>query len=130
MIVRTLLHTLLIVLGVPALSSGLLLMLHPDGSSLGAPLSLLARTPFADFFWPGAILAAFFGMGSLLASLALGRGWRHAPRFAQWIGAGHVVWILFQAYWFPELSWLQLLFGAIGLSICLVAERYRRSLPT
>lgn len=123
---RPLLHILLISLGVSASISGALLMAYPDGSAFQAPLTLLARTPFRDFFWPGLILCGLFGVGGPIASMAIVRGWPLGFRFAQVIGGGHVIWILFQVYWFPELSILQPILAAIGLAIVLVAERCRR----
>ncbi|MBK8498753.1 MAG: hypothetical protein IPL52_08045 [Flavobacteriales bacterium] len=123
---RALLHTLLIAFGATALFSGCMLVLQPDGSVFSAPLSLLDRTPFADFFWPGLILGGLFGIGSLLASLSIAWGWRYGFRFAQVIGAGHVIWILFQLYWFPETSVLQPVLATVGLAIFIVADRCRR----
>lgn len=124
---RTPLHTLLIALGATALFSGSMLVVQPDGSVFSAPLSLLDRTPFTDFFWPGMILGGLFGIGSLLASLSIARGWRYGFRFAQVIGAGHVIWILFQLHWFPESSALQPILAAIGVAIFVMAGRCRRS---
>lgn len=127
---RAALHALLLFLGFTALVSGTMLMLHPlDGGAIQAPLSLLERTPFRDFFWPGLILAGLFGAGSLLTGLALARGWSLAFRMAQVIGAGQVVWILFQLVWFPEHSALQPIMAAIGLLIFVLAEACRRSQP-
>lgn len=123
---RALLHILLVTLGFSALISGSMLVLHPDGSVLDAPLSLLTRTPFHDFFWPGLILGGLFGIGSLVASLSVERGWRHGFRFAQVIGAGHVVWILFQLHWFDERSFLQPVLASVGLAIFVLAEVCRR----
>jgi len=124
--VKALLHTLLIALGASALISGVLLMVHPDGAALRAPLVLLERTPFRDFFWPGLILASVFGLGGVLASVAIARQLRIGLRFAQVIGAGQVVWILFQVYWFPILSPLQPILAGVGLAIILLAEGCRR----
>ena len=98
----------------------------PDGSLIQAPLSLLERTPFADFLWPGIILGGMFGLGSLLAGLTIKREWRHGFRFAQVIGAGHVVWILFQLHWFDERSFLQPALASLGLAIFVLAEFCRR----
>lgn len=123
---RALLHTLLIALGLTALISGTMLVLHPDGSAITAPLYLLERTPFSDFFWPGMILGGLFGIGSLLASLCIEHGWRHGLRFAQVIGAGHVIWILFQVYWFPKTSALQPILASVGLVIFIVAGLCQR----
>lgn len=117
---------LLIALGASALISGVLLMVHPDGSALRAPLLLLERTPFRDFFWPGVILAGVFGLGGMLASVAIARQQRFGLRLAQVIGAGQVIWIFFQLYWFPVLSLLHPLLAAVGLAIFLLAEGYRR----
>ena len=124
---RALLHTLLIALGLSALISGAMLVLHPDGSVIRAPLYLLERTPFLDFFWPGIILGGLFGFGSLLASLCIARRLRHGLRFAQVIGAGQISWILFQVYWFPESSALQAVLAGVGLAIFIAAELCRRA---
>jgi len=125
---RVALHALLLFLGLSALVSGAFLVLHPlDGGPIRAPLSLLERTPFADFLWPGLILAGLFGLGSLLASFSVARGWAHAFRFAQVIGAGQVIWILFQLLWFPKFSALQPVMASIGLAIFVLAEGCRRS---
>lgn len=123
---RAWLHVLLLLLGIPALISGSLFVMRPDGSLIGAPLSLLERTPFADFLWPGIILGGMFGLGSLLAGLTIKREWRHGFRFAQVIGAGHVVWILFQLHWFDERSFLQPALASLGLAIFVLAELCRR----
>lgn len=123
---RAWLHVLLLLLGIPALISGSLFVMRPDGSLIQAPLSLLERTPFADFLWPGIILGGMFGLGSLLAGLTIKREWRHGFRFAQVIGAGHVVWILFQLHWFDERSFLQPALASLGLAIFVLAELCRR----
>lgn len=123
---RAWLHVLLLLLGIPALISGSLFVMRPDGSLIEAPLSLLERTPFADFLWPGIILGGMFGLGSLLAGLTIKREWRHGFRFAQVIGAGHVVWILFQLHWFDERSFLQPALASLGLAIFVLAELCRR----
>lgn len=123
---RAWLHVLLLLLGIPALISGSLFVMRPDGSLIEAPLSLLERTPFADFLWPGIILGGMFGLGSLLAGLTIKREWRHGFRFAQVIGAGHVVWILFQLHWFDERSFLQPALASLGLAIFVLAEFCRR----
>lgn len=123
---RAWLLVLLLLLGIPALISGSLFVMRPDGSLIQAPLSLLERTPFADFLWPGIILGGMFGLGSLLAGLTIKREWRHGFRFAQVIGAGHVVWILFQLHWFDERSFLQPALASLGLAIFVLAEFCRR----
>lgn len=123
---RAWLLVLLLLLGIPALISGSLFVMRPDGSLIQAPLSLLERTPFADFLWPGIILGGMFGLGSLLAGLTIKLEWRHGFRFAQVIGAGHVVWILFQLHWFDERSFLQPALASLGLAIFVLAEFCRR----
>jgi hypothetical protein len=125
---RVALHALLLFLGLSALISGALLIMNPlDGGPVRAPLNLLERTPFTDFFFPGLILGGLFGLGSLLASLAVACGSSYAFRLAQIIGAGQVIWILFQLMWFPETSALQPVMAGIGVSIFVLAGLLNRT---
>ena len=51
-------------LGFSAVVSGAMLMLAPDGSLMGMPVSTMQGAPFKDFFLPGLILALFLGVFS------------------------------------------------------------------
>jgi len=56
----------LLVTGAAALVGGLLLAAAPDGSLLSADPAVLAGSPFADYRWPGVLLATLVGGGYLL----------------------------------------------------------------
>ena len=43
-------------IGLGAVAGGLGLVLEPDGSNLGMPLSMLEHSPFSDFLIPGLVL--------------------------------------------------------------------------
>ncbi|MBN2257980.1 MAG: hypothetical protein JW704_09165 [Anaerolineaceae bacterium] len=49
-------------LGLGALATGALLILKPDGNLLQMPLSLIAGSPFPDFFIPGLIMFLLMGV--------------------------------------------------------------------
>ena len=56
--------------------------------------------------------------------IGLCHGWgAHRPRSQRngiatlLIGAGQVVWILFEVLYLPELSWLQFVYGAVGIAL-------------
>src|SRR5689334_17760085 len=62
--------------GSAALAGGVLLAVAPDGSLLQADPAALAGSPFADYRWPGVLLAALVGGGYLLTG---GWQWRSLP---------------------------------------------------
>jgi hypothetical protein len=55
-------------LGVSAVGGGLALAAAPDGRLLAADPSVFAQSPFADFLFPGILLAVFVGWGGLLGA--------------------------------------------------------------
>mgnify|MGYP007009265486 CR=1 FL=1 len=57
-----------------------------------------------------------------MASLSIARGCPTGYRFAQIIGAGHGIWILFQLHWFDQTSLLQPILATVGMSIVMTAE--------
>ncbi len=65
-----------LLLGISALSGGLLLIVQPNGSLLQAKLSAPRGTPFMDWRVPGVFLAGCIGGGSLLSAFWL---WRRLP---------------------------------------------------
>lgn len=85
---------LLAILGLLALFGGWQLVTAPDGSKMQMPLEWLRYSPFADYFWPGLMLFAVFGIGSLIgvalavARVAVGPYWAFA------IGVGQMIWIV------------------------------------
>jgi hypothetical protein len=84
---------LLAILGLLALFGGWQLVTAPDGSKMQMPLDWLKYSPFADYFWPGLMLFAVFGIGSLIGvALAIAR-MGVGPYWAFAIGVGQMIWI-------------------------------------
>lgn len=132
---------LLLLLSVNALIGGYLLITDPTGGSLGMPVTLLAASPFRDYFVPGLILFTILGLYPLAALVALWLkpAWslmRELERLthAHWawaaalsVGCALTIWIVVQmsilSFWLqPVLLTLGLLI--IGLSLLPQVRRY------
>jgi hypothetical protein len=112
---------LLVLLGLMALAGGVALVARPDGSIMTMPLSMLAGSPFPDFFIPGLILGGLFGVGSqVVAGLGL-RTWRIAPFLAFAIGVGQMIWIVVELAIIKGISVLHPICFGIGLAIAVAA---------
>jgi hypothetical protein len=124
---RFLVLALVFFLSISACFGGWMLMDHPNGRRLQMPVSMLENTPFPDFFWPGIILFVVFGLGSLLvAGLVIQR----ADGYHRWVsgrGLALVIWIGVQLALIPGYSWLQLLYGGLGLLLFVLGFRLVRS---
>ncbi len=108
---------LLAVLGLGALGGGVALVLQPDGSVMHFSPSLLAGSPFTDYFVPGLILGGLFGIGSFLVAVL---GLRHeplAPFLAFAVGSAQMIWIVVELAIIRELSFLHPVCFALGLDI-------------
>lgn len=112
---------LLILLGVMALGGGIALVAAPDGSIMTMPLSMLAGSPFPDFFFPGLILGGLFGIGSMAVAVLGLRTWRIAPFLAFAIGVGQMIWIVVELAIIKGLSVLHPICFGIGLAIAVAA---------
>ncbi len=105
-----------VVLLVGAVPAGLLMIIRPSGSLMRMPLTMLDRSPFADFFWPGVILLVAIG---ILPFLVAWGAWRRKA----WAPEGHVVvgvvligWIV--AEWLMiGYNWLQPVYLGLGIVI-------------
>ncbi len=93
-------------IGVGAVAGGLALVLDPSGESLGTPIELLEKTPFATFLVPGIVLFIVNGSGSL---------------------AGAVAWIAVQVYWMG-LHWLHALYFGLGILEAALGWSVRKSI--
>jgi hypothetical protein len=111
---------LLVVQGLGGLAGGLALTLKPDGSIMKMPLSYLDGSPFSDFLIPGLVLLLVLGVLPLIAAAGLWmrRGWAWYAAFA--VGCGLMIWILVEIMIIP-FSWLQPVFGVVGVLIFAVA---------
>ncbi len=111
---------LLAIQGLGGLAGGLALTLGPDGSIMKMPLSYLDGSPFPDFLVPGLILFLVLGVLPLIATAGLWmrRTWAWYAAFT--VGCGLMIWILVEITIIP-FSWLQPVFGVVGVLIFAVA---------
>jgi hypothetical protein len=118
-------------LSVSALFGGAMLLVDPSGGSLEMPITYLRDSPFEDYRVPGAILFGVLGIGPMAALCGI----RCRPRWSwadvlnpfkkmHWawsasvaVGLALLVWIAVQVALIGYVSFLQPLYGAVGLVI-------------
>ncbi|HQR28007.1 MAG TPA: hypothetical protein PLP61_13290 [Nocardioides sp.] len=123
---------LLVFLGVSAVPSGLVMLV---GGTEVFPEQWVEDFPLINsLVLPGLVLLLGFGLGSLVAAYgllrlphwaALGFAERWTGRHWSWlvtvlIGVGQVVWIGLELVYLPGLSFLQPLYGTVGLLLVLL----------
>lgn len=126
---------LLVFLAVSALGGGSVLIIRPDGSLIGMPLSLLEHSPFPDFLIPGLFLFFVLGVFPLLVGLALLRkprlpfcekinplrDYHWAWSFAFYVGIILILWIDFEVMFIRAVHLLHLIYSLMGVTIVVVA---------
>jgi hypothetical protein len=108
---------LLLFNGFGALYGGGNLMLYPDGSGFGMPLSILTHTPFHTFLIPGIILFVANGLSSIVVCAALFFNLQHSSWLVMAQGAVLAGWIVIQVILIQGLSFLHILFGIVGIML-------------
>ena len=106
--------------GATALVGGVLLAIAPDGSLLAAAPAALAGSPFADYRWPGILLATLVGAGYLVTGFWQARAGVGARALSVFAG---VVLVVFEA---SELLWLgfqplEAVLAVIGAAVAVLA---------
>ncbi|MCL5409794.1 MAG: hypothetical protein M1607_02970 [Patescibacteria group bacterium] len=94
-------------------------------NGMGMPLTLLARSPFTSFFWPGIILAVIVGGTQLIAALFWIAKDKIAPELATIAGFGLLIWLFTEVYLIGEAHFLQAVYFTLGIlslviTFCLV----------
>jgi hypothetical protein len=131
--VRVLL-AVLVFLGVSATGGGIAMLADLHGGGY-LPARWLDALPLIDsFLAPGLVLLVVFGAGSLLTAYAILRrpAWRWASAPERWtdhwswtavqlLGLGQLLWISLELVYLPDVSWLEALYGVIGLTLLLLA---------
>lgn len=107
--------TLLAFIGLGAVICGLMLVLEPDGGSVGLPLDLLEHAPFSDYLIPGMVLFAVNGLASLAGAFFSFRKHRYAGFMTMILGLAMIIWISAEVYWVGGESFLQPTMFAVGL---------------
>ncbi len=111
---------LLLINGLGALYGGGNLMMYPDGSGFGIPLSLLAHTPFHDFLIPGIILFVVNGLSSIAVCASLLLNVRYSWLLVMVQGAVLVGWIVIQVILIQGVGFLHFLYGFVGLALIVI----------
>lgn len=118
---------LLAFIGLGAVYGGVMLISDPTGWKIGMHTGMLKHSPFKDFLVPGIILFIVLGLGSLVTCAM---ATLHTPRYSLWIiffGFAIAIWISVQMLMLREVYFLQVLFGAIGITLMIlgIIERKR-----
>ena len=109
-----------------AIPVGIMLVTDPTGAGVGFPPGWIEATPFGSYLVPGIYLLLMNGVGMIvLAGLSLLRH-RFAPWLTGVLGTGLVIWIAVQLVVMPEVSPLQVLYGAIGLILAAISVAWLR----
>lgn len=125
--------TLLTLVGLGAVATGLGLMLEPTGEGLGFSLSLLKDSPFDDYLIPGILLFSIHGIASLIGALLAFRNNRFTGIATMLLGISMVIWIVAQVVWIGSQSWLQPTFLVVGcvelaLGILIIDQHIERGI--
>ena len=104
-----------IFIGMGALSGGLPMILTPNGGSSGLNTDILQNTPFTNFLIPGILLFTINGIGSLVGAYFSLKFKKQTGFFGIFLGIALIIWIITQMYLLGFVSWLQPLFGTLGV---------------
>jgi hypothetical protein len=127
--IRTGAIILLIFNGISAISGGLMLILDPDGSSLGMPsdmIIMLGNSPFRNFLIPGIILFIMNGISSFAASIPVIHRTKNYHLFAIYQGCVLTIWIAIQIYFIPTFHFLQITYGLMGMVMIILGILLRK----
>ncbi|WP_432840071.1 hypothetical protein [Dactylosporangium sp. CA-092794] len=124
---------LLVFLALSAVAGGIGLI--DGGISDQFPADWLDRLPLIDsWLIPGLVLGVGFGLGSFVAAYGMltlrggprpaaalrwtGHHWSWSATIA--LGVGQVVWIALELIYLPGWSWLQVIYGGIGVALAVL----------
>lgn len=116
---------LLFIIAVNAIISGLLLVTHPQGDTMGLTMSLLEETIFPDYFFPGILMILLIGAPHLLSLYYLGKGHRKQYLFSMLAGVLLLLWIIAQVLLIHAAIWLTYVCQGIGVLEILISLQLR-----
>ena len=109
-----------------AVPVGYQLLTDTTGAAVGFPAGWIEATPFGSYLVPGLYLLLVNGVGMLvLAALSVMRH-RVAPWLTGMLGIGLIIWISVQLVVMPEFSFLQAIYGAIGVALMAIGVVWLR----
>lgn len=109
------LGSILLFVAIGAIPSGLILVINPDGSSMGLPISMLDNAPFRDFLVPGIILMSFHGILGLLGAIYIYMRKRLSGYTGIFFSSGLLIWITVQGIMIGFGHFLQIIYLVIGI---------------
>lgn len=113
---------LLFIVGFNAIFAGMLLILEPEGTTIGLPSELLRFSPFKDFLIPGICLFVLNGVANIAVAVLALIKFRHYPKLITIQGIVLLLWIVTQMIFLREANALQLLMLTLGMIFILVGE--------
>lgn len=132
---RNILLFLLLFLGLGALFGGGVLIISPSGKLIGMPLSLLNKSPFSDFLFPGIILFGVLGVFPVLLVFALinkpsnpflesvnffsDMHWSWS--FSIYTAFALIIWIQVEMMFLNAVSWLHTFYMFLAIAIIFVS---------
>jgi hypothetical protein len=132
---RNILLVLLAFLGIGAVFGGGVLIISPDGSLFGMPLSLLENSPFGSFLIPGIILLTILGLMPICTIVALIKkpkselaerinffsDMHWAWTYSIYIAFALIIWIQVEMTFLRAVHWSHSFYMFIGIAIIFVA---------
>jgi hypothetical protein len=116
-----------------ALPVGIMMIVKPDGSTVGMSTAILSGSPFRDFFIPGLFLFTVNGVFNLAASVLAFFKYRYTSLIGLGLGSALVIWISVQVWSVGLNHFLQpsyFIIGLIEIGISIYIYRTERSLTT
>ncbi|BCG56982.1 hypothetical protein PUR_04070 [Paenibacillus sp. URB8-2] len=129
------LYVLQAFLGLGAIVGGVMLIIDPSEGMMGMPAdTVLKRSPFSDFLFPGIILLAVFGLFPLLVLYGMVKRPRwvwadtltpfkelhSAWTLSLYVGFGQIIWIMVETYIMNLVSLVHVFYMSLGLLIQIV----------
>jgi hypothetical protein len=103
-------------------AAGAVALVVAGAGNRGIPHELLSGTPFDTFLIPGLLLGVVVGGSSLACAILAWRRSRGAVEATLVAGGALTVWIVVESIIVPA-SWLQGVFGALGLALVVLGVR-------
>ena len=134
--VRNIYLSMLAFLGLSAIGGGGALIISPSGKLLGdLPLSILERSPFKDFLFPGIILFVVLGIIPVLLVFALlkkpdsvlaerlnfFKDMHWAWSFSIYVAFALIIWIQVETIYIQGVGWLQTFYMFYSIPLIFVA---------